>query len=141
MPQITIANDQSLIRTTGLEIVHSPKDPLMKALKELGRVMLPSGRGYLCCTADDILYLKGDSNYTEVHYRDGNKHVISKTLKVIEDKLPKNLFYRIHHSYVINISHIQELVLTSQESSVKLTGGKIIPMSRGFRKMQFTIYK
>lgn len=53
-----------------------------------------------------INYLEGDGNYTKIHTLDGTKYQTPKTLKSYEEILPKELFYRIHKSYLINLNCI-----------------------------------
>ncbi len=111
-------------------IIICQKMSLHAAVEASGRVMVPVPGGYQCCMPEDILYLKAESNYTEIFYKDGSKKLLSKTLKIIEDCLPSQTFFRIHKSYVVNVSHITNIVLSTHESAVKLIGGHTIPVSR-----------
>lgn len=72
---------------------------------------------FLVNTAEDIKVIKFDevvcctaeSNYTKIHLADGKKVVASKTLKEFETILHKPYFFRIHHSYLINMNYIQRI--------------------------------
>jgi len=56
----------------------------------------------------DILYIEADRNYSRIFT--GNKEfLLSTTLKIIEEKLSRNLFVRIHRSYLINLAHVDEV--------------------------------
>jgi two-component system LytT family response regulator len=55
----------------------------------------------------DIISCESDSSYTTVHTSDGNKIVVSKTLKDYEDMLTDCGFYRVHKSYLINLLQIK----------------------------------
>jgi len=107
---------------------HEPS--LHAAIEASGRIILPIPGGYQCCKPEDILFLKAESNYTEIHYLDGSKKLLSKTLKVLEEILPAHRFFRIHKSYVVNAAHITDIILSIHESGVKLIGGHTIPISR-----------
>ncbi len=48
-----------------------------------------------------------DKNYTEVYLANGGIIIVSKPLNVIEAMLPPKLFFRIHKSYLINISYVK----------------------------------
>ena len=37
---------------------------------------------------------------------DGKSHIASKTLKEYEDLLPSDVFFRAHHSHLVNINFI-----------------------------------
>ncbi|MEO7310591.1 MAG: LytTR family DNA-binding domain-containing protein, partial [Chitinophagaceae bacterium] len=52
---------------------------------------------------EDIIYCKSTSNYTTIFTRFDKSYLCSKTLKDIESKLPDDLFFRIHQSYVVNV--------------------------------------
>jgi two-component system LytT family response regulator len=78
---------------------------------------------------DSILYCESDGNYTRI-YLSGNKRLmISKTLKDIENMLPQTGFFRIHHSYVVNINHIKEYI-RGEGGEVVMSNGEIIRVSR-----------
>lgn len=55
--------------------------------------------------AAQILYAEGMQNYVKLHF-DRETIVIHQTMSSLEEMLPTNLFYRIHRSYMVNISHI-----------------------------------
>lgn len=75
----------------------------------------------------EILYIEADRNYSRIFT--GNKeYLLSITLKLIEEKLPESIFLRIHRSYIINISQIEEVL----ESHVKIAQ-KVIPMGAGLK--------
>ena len=114
--------------TETLILRHEPS--LHAAIEATGRIILPIPGGYQCCLPEEILYLKAESNYTEINYTDGSKKLLSKTLKVLEDILPSHQFFRIHKSYLVNAAHITDIILSTHESAVKLVGGQSIPVSR-----------
>ncbi|MBK8626595.1 MAG: LytTR family transcriptional regulator [Saprospiraceae bacterium] len=116
------------IDTEPIILRHEPS--LHAAIEASGRIMLPLPGGYQCCKPEDILYLKAESNYTEIHYLDGSKRLLSKTLKVLENILPPHQFFRVHKSYVVNAAHITDIILSTHESAVRLIGGHTVPVSR-----------
>ncbi len=77
---------------------------------------------------DNILYLKSDSNYTEIHLENGIKIVTSTTLKKYEAKLHTQHFIRVHNSYIINRSHLSSYL--HKESIIILRNTQKIPVSR-----------
>jgi len=56
---------------------------------------------------------------------DAKNYVVHTTLKKIEEKLPKNIFLRVHRSHIINIQKIIDI----QDSTV-LIGKDVIPVSK-----------
>ena len=60
---------------------------------------------------DDIRYIEGMSEYLKIHTEGRNKPVIVLlSMKKLEDRLPKSKFMRIHRSFIINLSKIQEVL-------------------------------
>ncbi|WP_197737165.1 LytR/AlgR family response regulator transcription factor [Chitinophaga deserti] len=53
----------------------------------------------------DILFVEGMQNYTKLHFKD-KVLTIHQTLVALEESLPAQQFFRIHKSYLVNISHI-----------------------------------
>ncbi|BES60924.1 LytR/AlgR family response regulator transcription factor [Dysgonomonas capnocytophagoides] len=58
---------------------------------------------------EDILYAEGMQNYIKLYFGD-KVLTIHQTMTSLEKILPKDYFYRIHRSYLINISHIHKIV-------------------------------
>ncbi|HET9745803.1 MAG TPA: LytTR family DNA-binding domain-containing protein [Chitinophagaceae bacterium] len=56
----------------------------------------------------DILYCEAQGNYTNVILYDGRKIVASKTLGEFESQFANKNFFRIHHSYIINMNRVKE---------------------------------
>ncbi len=72
----------------------------------------------------DIRYLEADRNYSKLFTLDRH-YLLVGTLKSLEEKLPLQYFMRVHRSYIINISKIDEVGHTHVSIS-----GKIIPVSK-----------
>lgn len=76
----------------------------------------------------DITYLKNDHVYIDIHTIQGKKHVVRNSLEEFSKKLPKNMFYRVHRSYIINLEHIESI----NSTHVNLAGEKIM-VSKNYR--------
>lgn len=55
---------------------------------------------------DEVLWLEADINYTKIHMRSRGIVTIAKTLKLFEDYLDPNRFFRISRSAIVNIDYI-----------------------------------
>jgi len=75
----------------------------------------------------DVLYIEADRNYSRI-FTSFKEFLLSVTLKSIEEKLPKHTFIRIHRSYIVNMTQIEEV----DDSSVMIAG-KPVPMSAGLK--------
>lgn len=79
-------------------------------------------------SSDEILYVESDGNYSTLFLVDGQKMVLTKKLKEVNEFLPAESFYRIHNSYIININKIKEFLKT--DGYVVLQSNHKIPVSR-----------
>lgn len=55
-----------------------------------------------------ILYVEGMQNYLKLHFVDQTL-IIHQTMIAIEELLPKEYFFRIHKSYLVNIAQIESI--------------------------------
>ena len=76
----------------------------------------------------DILYIEADRNYSHI-FTKNKEYMLTITLKVIEDKMPTQHFLRVHRSYIINLSQVDEVA----ENHV-IIGQKAIPLSISLRE-------
>ena len=57
---------------------------------------------------EDILYIEADRNYSKISTRN-KEFLLATTLKIMEDKLPKQQFVRVHRSFLVNVKQIDEV--------------------------------
>ena len=55
----------------------------------------------------NISYCESDQSYTTFYLKSGQKIVVSKTLREFEDMLKDSGFFRVHKSFLVNISTIE----------------------------------
>lgn len=91
--------------------------------------------GWAVLRKADIIRCESYKNYTTIYCHE-EKHTISKTLKEVEAKLSAEKFYRVHHSHLIQIDHIQK-VLKSDGGNVLMANGDLIPISKAKKKEFF----
>ncbi len=85
--------------------------------------------------SDQIIYIEAHSNYSTLHVTNGQKHVISKTLKEFDEMLQKHNFFRTHHSYLVNLKYV-ESIKGGEIDTIKLVNNNIAYISRR-RKTEF----
>ncbi len=83
---------------------------------------------------DNILFVESDGNYSTIVTADGQKILITKKLKEVNEILPEHYFFRIHNSYIINLNKIKEFI--KNEGYVVLESNHKIPVARQ-RKSDF----
>lgn len=72
----------------------------------------------------DILYVESIQNYLKLHFKD-KSFVIHQTMSSLENLLPKEEFFRIHKSYLVNNAHIDLI-----SGGRIFVGGIELPISR-----------
>lgn len=72
------------------------------------RVAIASPEGLTFVAMNEIVRLEAKGHYTFVFTSNGKKHTASKNIKAFEDMLPANVFFRIHHSHIINVGFIKK---------------------------------
>ncbi|MBF0575145.1 LytR/AlgR family response regulator transcription factor [Dysgonomonas sp. GY617] len=72
----------------------------------------------------DILYVEGMQNYLKLHFKDKTL-VIHQTMTSLEEILPKDTFFRIHRSFLLNISYIDSI-----SGGRIFVNGKELPISK-----------
>lgn len=93
-----------------------------------GTITIPTSTGQIVVKLEDVLFLKADGSYTEVH-TSNDRHLVSRKLIEMEELLDPEHFLRVHRSYVVNIGKVVEFVRQSN-SSLKMENGAVIPVSR-----------
>jgi DNA-binding LytR/AlgR family response regulator len=76
----------------------------------------------------DILYIEAERNYCRI-YSKGKEYLLVMTLKDMDEKLPNKHFLRIHRSFIINLSQIDEIA-----TSHIVIAKKAIPLSKSLRE-------
>lgn len=70
------------------------------------KIMLPTIDGLQIVHAQDIIKVEAEWNYTIFHLVNNKKIISSKTLANFEEKLITKKFFRIHRSFMINLSYL-----------------------------------
>lgn len=104
-------------------IEHYNADPF-----RFGKIALATDKGYVLEKVGNILFAEAQGNYTKIHTFDNRNILVSKTLRIIEEMLPEESFFRIHKSYLVNLNY-----LTKYDKSVglfvELINGIKLPVS------------
>ncbi len=77
---------------------------------------------------ENILYIEAERNYCRI-YTKSKEYLLVITLKDMDEKLPAKHFLRIHRSFVVNISQIDEIA-----TSHVVISKKAIPISKSLKE-------
>jgi DNA-binding LytR/AlgR family response regulator len=76
----------------------------------------------------DILYIEAERNYCRI-YSKSKEYLLVMTLKDLDEKLPNKHFIRVHRSFIVNVSQIDEVA-----TSHIVIGKKAIPVSKALKE-------
>lgn len=76
----------------------------------------------------EIIRIEASSNYSWIYCANGEKVLSSKTLKEFEYALQSSGFVRVHHTHLINVSHLKK-VFTKDGMMAEMSNGDMIPVS------------
>jgi len=101
---------------------------LQRSQKNNTSIGLPTMEGLHFVKTDNIVFCKSDGNYTEIKLVDGEKIVVSRQIKFLEEKLDATQFVRVHKSYLINLSFVSKY-LKGRGGTIVMSSGDSIPVS------------
>jgi two-component system, LytTR family, response regulator len=101
--------------------------------KSRGKIALPTMEGLIVIDPVDILYCESESAYTRFFMTDKRCITVSKVLKDAEALLTDKGFFRVHASYLINMSYVERYI-RGDRGEVIMSNGKNIPVSRTKRR-------
>jgi len=82
-------------------------------------------------TPENIIRVQASSEYSVIYFNNEYPLTVAKVLRWFEEKLPKNIFYRIHHSHIVNSQFISAI---HNDSTLLLVTGEEFQISRRKRK-------
>jgi two-component system, LytTR family, response regulator len=101
-----------------------------EADKSNDRISIPTKDGYSILKNEEIVYLEASDNYTMIYLSNGTRHLSSKNIKIYEDNLNTNVFYRVHKSYIVNVEHHLKEFSRTEGNMAVMKNGKMVPVSR-----------
>lgn len=118
LPRFMQAVDKVIDKKTAVKAPAAPKntDPNEIYVKTEGR--------YIRIEYDNILYVENVGDYVKIRTNQGS-HIVYATMKNLEEKLNPKFFFRVHRSFIINLSKIVDI-----EESNLVIADKVIPISR-----------
>lgn len=91
-------------------------------------ILLDVENGFIIGNSRNIEYCYAKNSFSIVVMQSQKEYIVTKSLKELEDLLPKNQFYKTHKSYLVNIYYIRKFV-RAKENYVLMESGDKIPVS------------
>lgn len=90
---------------------------------------LPTKASIEFIETENIDYLEADGKYTIFYLVDGTSRVITRNIGEYEKHLPKDLFFRVHHKYIVNLKRIK-FISRLEGSYCQLFNGKSLSIAK-----------
>lgn len=113
----------------GQEIYFLPQD-FNELQHQHSKVALPTTKGFRITAISEILYVEAARNYSTFFLINSEEILVSRNLKFFETKLQSFGFFRLHGSYLVNLSKVIQYE-KGQPSQVILENGQTLPIARG----------
>lgn len=101
----------------------------LQTRQQLNKIAIPTLEGLLFFNTSDIVHLEAQSNYTNIYFTNAPKLIASRTLKEFEELLPSDIFFRTHHSFIINLHHIKRYI-KGDGGQIEMQNGHFALLSR-----------
>ncbi len=116
---------------------HKNRDHLTRLPTPSGsKLALPTMEGIQFEKTANIVCLLAKGNYTSIHFMNGNRILVCKTLMEVESMINNpNQFIRVHRSSTINLERIQKYI-KGKGGYVEMETGATVNVSAG-KKQDF----
>ena len=131
--EVAVKHAETLILEHFTTQLRALEENLRTDIRQKRKIVLKTLDNIHLVEIQDIIFCQSDGAYTIIHKNDGERITISKNLREFDDMLSDSGFYRIHKSYLINLSHITRF--EKQEGGyIILSNREKVPVS--FRKRE-----
>ncbi|GAB2486072.1 MAG: response regulator transcription factor [Cytophagales bacterium] len=99
-----------------------------KSDKESKKISINRDDQVILLDPGEVLFCESEGSYSLIHTVADEKIMVSKRLKLLEDLFSGFPFFRIHHSFLVNLKKVKSFEKSS--GKVLLEGGIKLPVSR-----------
>ncbi|MBX2979454.1 MAG: response regulator transcription factor [Flavobacteriales bacterium] len=94
----------------------------------LDRITVPTAEGFHVLSPPEIVRCESDGNYTRFHLVNGDKVLVSRTMKEYDAQLEPHGFMRVHFSHLVNMAQVRSY-LHRDGGLLVLANGHEVPVS------------
>lgn len=94
-------------------------------------ILVENGNKLINLDVKDIIYLNADKDYTWIHTETGS-YLSNFGISLLEQRMDKRLFLRIHRSFIVNLNYIKEVYRDGWSVQVILKNEKALNVSRSY---------
>ncbi len=96
----------------------------------MNQIFVPTNKGGVIIELDNIIRVEAASNYSKIHFKNGYPLTVAKVLYWFEERLPKDLFYRIHATHIVNSRFVKTRLC---QNKIEMINGEQLRTSRSGR--------
>ncbi|MFD2932703.1 LytR/AlgR family response regulator transcription factor [Spirosoma flavum] len=100
-----------------------PTDSINMYIRHSGQLAIPIA---------DLMFLQATGNYSWLHWKEGQRMLMPRTLKYYIPQLPKEWFVQLHRNCIVNLHYIERMERINPDKGglVYLQSGAILLVSR-----------
>lgn len=83
---------------------------------------------------EEIIYFESLGKKTKTICCEGDEYIIKESLSIVEEKLPDNIFFKIHKSFIINIDCIKGINMDNNKKVLLNNGIQLNVAHRKYRE-------
>ena len=76
---------------------------------ESDELLVKEGRAMVRLPHTSIMWMEADGNYTTIHVNNQKRRVVRTPISELQEQLPERSFLRIHKSFLVNYSFVNEV--------------------------------
>jgi len=136
-PQDVLKSVERVKRSLYDQAIFNRLDYLIKnnSPKKNIKITIPTSEGVNVVSVSDIIRLEADRSYCFICLSNGERILVSKPLKDLEQTLPADMFFRVHTTHLINVDYIDRY-MKDDGGYVIMNDGSQVPIARR-RKQKF----
>ncbi|SFH45857.1 LytR/AlgR family response regulator transcription factor [Pedobacter insulae] len=109
--------------------IHQLKNQVKQQIEE-DHIGIKVDKKHILIKLNELQYLESLGNYVKV-WKDGNFQLTPRTLTSFEEQLPKELFIKVHKSYIVNKKFVHYL----EGNMLILKNGTQIPIGKNYKSI------
>ena len=86
------------------------------------KIKISNTGGFSMINPSDIIYIQADWNYSELFFSLGKSELATMNIGSLEESLPKNDFFRISRSIIINVTYLTKVSRKKREATLLKDG-------------------
>jgi DNA-binding LytR/AlgR family response regulator len=112
----------------------SPASRMHEQKQASPRVAVKVKGKILFINLSDVVAVQAEGNYVSLQ-RDGSSYLLRKSISAVAEKLEPEGFIRIHRSFLVNTSFVEEIrPYATGEYGLRVKGGKEYTVTRTYKK-------